>query len=328
MNRIERRDFIALLGALGSAAFSRSAGANESPLLVWFASATKSAASRWIGFLEEGLKNQNYIEGRDYRLVGRFADFHVERLPAVAQEVVRLAPAIIVAGAVDTALAARRVTSTIPIVSGALADAIDLGLAASYSRPGGNVTGITPYVDGLPAKQMEFAREVVPGAMKIGLLGNTNDPKAAPQRDELMAAAQKIGVAMVAPKVEAPNDLDDAVQTLKKEGVSVVIVLQTTMLLGQRQRLAKLFAENKIPAVYGYREHVDEGGLASYGVDLAWCWQHVAHYVRKILNGAHPGELPIEFPPKLVMVINLKTAKELGLNISPLLLARADEIIE
>jgi ABC-type uncharacterized transport system substrate-binding protein len=143
MKGIERRDFIALLGALGSAAFSSSAGASELPLLVWFASATKSAASRWTGFLEEGLKNQNYIEGRDYLLVGRFADFHVERLPAVAQEVVRLAPAIIVAGAVDTALAARRVTSTIPIVSGALADAIGLGLAASYSRPGGNVTGIT-----------------------------------------------------------------------------------------------------------------------------------------------------------------------------------------
>lgn len=330
MNYLNRREFIGLSSiALASAAFSAgSAAASKPPLLVYFASATKDAASRWIGFLESGLKEQGYTEGQNYELVGRFAEFQVERLPALAEEAVRLAPTVIVAGAVDTAVAARRVTSTIPIVSGALADAIDLGLAASYAHPGGNVTGITPYVDGLPAKQMEFAREIVPGAAKIGLIGNVNDPKAVPQRDELMAAAQKLGVTVVAPKVEAPGDLSGAVQALKNAGAAVVIVLQTTMLLGQRKQLALLFAETHLPAVYGYREHVDEGGLASYGVDLSWCWRHVANYVQKILQGAKPAELPIEFPPKLQMVINLKRAKELGLTIPPTLLARADEVIE
>jgi putative ABC transport system substrate-binding protein len=281
-----------------------------------------------MSFFEEGMKEQGYTEGQNYRLLGRFADFHVDRLPVVAEEVVQLRPAIIVAGAVDTAVAARRVSSTIPIVSGALADAINLRLAVSYTRPGGNVTGVTPYVEGLPAKQMEFAREIIPGAAKIGLIGNVNDPKAVPQRDELVAAARKLGVVMTIPKIESPDDLSGAIEALKRERVDIVIILQTTMLLGQRQRLAKLFAESRLPTVYGYREHVDEGGLASYGVNLAWCWRHVAIYVRKILEGANPGDLPIEFPPRLQMVINLKRAKDLGLVIAPSLLARADEIIE
>jgi putative ABC transport system substrate-binding protein len=330
MNYPRRREFIALSGvAVATAAFSTgSAAASEPPLLVYFASATKDAASRWIGFLQDGLKEQGYTEGENYKLVGRFAEFEVARLPSLAEEAVRLAPSIIVAGAVDTAVAARRATSTIPIISGALADAIDLGLAASYAHPGGNVTGITPYVDGLPAKQMEFAREIVPDAAKIGLVGNVNDPKAIPQRDELIAAAQKLGVTVIAPKVDTPSDLSAAVQGLKNAGVAIVIVLQTTMLLGQRKQLAQLFAEAELPAVYGYREHVDEGGLASYGVDLSWCWRHVASYVRKILHGAKPAELPIEFPPRLQMVINVKRAKELGLSVPPTLLARADEVIE
>jgi len=330
MNYLSRREFVGLSGiVLASAALSAGlAAASESPLLVYFASASKEAASRWIGFLENGLKEQGYTEGQNYRLVGRFAEFHVERLPALAEEAVRLAPVIIVAGAVDTAVAAHRATSTIPIVSGALANAIDLGLAASYAHPGGNVTGITPYVDGLPAKQMEFARELIPGATEMGLIGNVNDPKAVPQRDELMAVAQKLGVTVLAPKVEAPGDLSGAIQSLKNAGVAVVIVLQTTMLLGQRKLLAQLFAETRLPAVYGYREHVDEGGLASYGVDLSWCWRHIGSYVSKILHGAKPAELPIEFPPRLQMVINLRHARDLGLTISTTLLARADEVIE
>src|SRR5262249_44029567 len=162
-------------------------------------------------------------------------------------------------------------TSTIPIVSGFLADAVHLGLVASFAHPGGNVTGITPYVEGLPAKQMEFAREIVPGANKVGLLGNMNDPKARPQRYELEDTARSLEVNIVAPQIQIPEDLAGAVETLARERVDVVIVLQSTMLLSERRQIAALMAAKRLPAVYGYREHVDEGGLISYGIDIRWC---------------------------------------------------------
>lgn len=327
---MRRRDLLALLGGgtavLPVTAYTQSSGAR--PLLVWFGSATSSAGSRWMGFFREGLKQLGYTEGQNFELIGRFAEYHVERLPSVADEVVALKPVVIVAGAVDTAVAAKAKTSTIPIVSGALADAVHLSLIASYARPGGNVTGITPYIGELPAKQMELAHELVPAAEKIGLIGNMNDPKAPPQRDETQRAAEKLGIIVTVPEVGSPDDLNPAVKTLLNEGVKVVIVLQTTMLLAERQEIAKLLAVSRLPAVYGYREHVDEGGLVSYGVDLGWCWRHVATYVHKILNGAKPGDLPVEFPPKPQLVLNLKTASELGLTVPQSLLARADEAID
>ena len=304
------------------------AAPRERPLLVWFGSATELAASRFVGFLKEGLVELGYVDGRDIDIVGRFANNQMDRLPAVAEEVIGLKPAIIVAGAVDTSVAAKEATSTIPIVSGALADAVHLGLVASYAHPGGNVTGITPYIEGLPAKQMEFAREIVPGAHKVGLLGNLNDPKAVPQREELAEAGRTLEVEVIVPEVRSPEDLAVAIETLASDPVQVVIVLQTTMMLGQRKKIAELMAAKGLPAVYGYREHVDEGGLISYGVDLSWCWRHVATYVDKILKGAHPGDLPLELPPRVQMIVNLTTAKALGITIPPLLLARADEVID
>jgi putative ABC transport system substrate-binding protein len=235
---------------------------------------------------------------------------------------------VIVAGAVDAALVAKRVTSSIPIVSGALADADHLGLIASYARPGGNVTGITPYIAGLPAKQIELARELVSSATRIGVLGNMSDPKAPPQRDELKEAARKLGLTVVMGDLRGADGLAETIEALASESVDVVIVLQTTMLLSLRKPIAPLFAAKRLPAVYGYRQHVDEGGLISYGVNLGWCWQHLATYVHKILKGASPADLPVEFPPRLQMVVNMKTAHALGMTVPSILLARADELIE
>jgi putative tryptophan/tyrosine transport system substrate-binding protein len=327
---MRRREFVALLGgpvaAWPVATFAQAP--SERPLIVYFASATEWSASGFVGALKEGLGELGYVDGWNIDIGGRFANNQTDRLPAFAEEVVGLKPAIIVAGAVDTAVAAKKATSTIPIVSGALADAVHLGLVASYARPGGNVTGITPYIDGLPAKQMEFAREIVPGARKVGLLGNLNDPKAVPQRRELEEAGRTLEVEVIAPEVRSPEDLDDAIQKLVSDRAEVVIVLQTTMMLGQRKTIAGLMAAKRLPAVYGYREHVDEGGLISYGVDLRWCYRHLATYVDKILKGAAPGDLPLEFPARVQMVVNLTTAKALGITIPPLLLVRADEVIE
>lgn len=329
---MKRREFTTLLGgAVAVACWSsagRGQGQSKRPLVVWFGSGTTAAVGTWVGFLRKGLAELGYTDGRDLEILVRMAENRAERLPSLAQEIVALQPTVIVAGAVDSALVAKKATSTIPIVSGALADADHLGLIASYSRPGGNVTGITPYIDGLPAKQIELARELVPTAAKIGLLGNMNDPKAPPQRDELKKAAHALGLAVVIPEVRGAEEVGGAIQVLANERVDLAIVLQTTMMLSLRRDIAPMMAAKRLPAVYGYREHVDEGGLISYGVNLSWCWQHLAMFVDKILRGASPADLPVEFPPRVQMVVNMRTAKALGFVLPSTLLVRADEVIE
>ena len=210
----------------------------------------------------------------------------------------------------------------------ALADAVHLGLIKSEARPGGNVTGIEPYVAGLPAKQMEFAREIVPGATRIGLLTNLQDPKAPPQRQELVSAAKALELTIAEADINSPDEIQGAVETLANSRVDVVIVLQTGLLVSVGRQIAELATAKRLPTVYGYREHVLDGGLISYGVDLRWCYRRGAYFVDKILRGATPGELPVEFPTKMMLSINLKTAKALGIAVPPKLLDFADEVIE
>jgi putative ABC transport system substrate-binding protein len=274
------------------------------------------------------MRDLGYVEGQQFDIAYRFADGYVERLPRLADEMVGLNPSVILAPASGPAVAARKATTKIPIVTPALADAVHLGLIASVARPGGNVTGISPYVAGLPAKQLELAREVVPGAGSIGVLANLTDAKAPPQLQELKGAGQTLGINVVAAEADTPDDVDGAIRTLASQRTGVMIVLQTSMLLSERRRIAELVATARIPTVYGYREHVDAGGLISYGVDLRACFRRGAYFVDKILHGIAPGNLPVEFPTKLELVINLKAAKALDLTISPSLLVRADEVIE
>jgi putative ABC transport system substrate-binding protein len=307
---------------------ARADSSRPRPLIAWCSGLSQGSAAPVVGAFREGLRELGYTEGLNIEIVYRFGDGREDRIPALAEELAGLKPAVIVAVGTNIAVAVKKLTSTIPIVSGFLADAVNLGLIESYPHPGGNVTGVAPYMEGLPAKQIELAREVVPGATRVGILGNLNDPKAPPQRGELEDAAQSLGVRVVAPELRAPEDLNGAIQTLAKERVDVVVVLQTTMLLSERHQIAVSAAASRLPAIYGYREHVDEGGLISYGVDTRWCSRRTATYVDKILNGAAPGDLPVKFPSRLQLVVNLKTAKALGITIPPILLARADEVIE
>lgn len=327
---MRRRRFIILLGG-AAAVWPLAAHAqlpSNRPLIAYLSGATQWSGSKNLGFFQEGLRDLGYVDGRNIDIVPRFAEGRVERLPALAEELVRLKPALIVATAIDAAVAAKHVTATIPIVTPVLADAVHLGLIASYARPAGNVTGIMPYVAGLPGKQMELARAVVPGAGKVGLLGNMNDPKAPPQRQELEEAGRALGVTVVVPEVHGPDDLDGAIQVLARERVEVVIVLQTTLLLSERRHIAPLLAAHRLPAIYGYREHVEDGGLISYGVDLSWCFRHAATLVHKILQGTAPGDVPVEFPTRLDLVVNLNAAKALGITIPPTLLFQADKVIQ
>jgi putative ABC transport system substrate-binding protein len=327
---MRRREFISLLG--GAAAVwplaARAQPAAKRPLIAWLSLGAPVATRVFIDAFLQGMREHGYVEGRQFDITYRFADGYIERLPALADELVRLNPNVILAPASGPAVAAKNATATIPIVTPALADAVHLGLIASDSRPGGNVTGITPYVAGLPAKQMELAREVVPGAARIGVLANLSDPKAPAQWEELEAAGRKLGVNVVVADAPTPDDLDGAFQVLAGQRIDVIIVLQTSMLLSERRRIAVLAATTRLPAIYGYREHVDDGGLISYGVDLRACFRRGGYYVYKILNGVAPRDLPVEFPTKLELVINLKTAKALGLEMPATLLARADEVIE
>ena len=328
---IGRRKFF---GALGGAAVAWRSGvwaqvsAKERTLIGWLSGSASKVAGLFADDFLDGMRDLGYVDGRDFDMVSRYAEGIHDRLPALAEEIVGLKPSVIVAAAVNAAVPARAATSAIPIVCPALADAVHLGLIASEARPGGNVTGIEPYVPGLPAKQMEFAREIAPGATRIGLLTNLDDPKAPPQRQELVSAAKALELTVAEADVNAPDEIDGAMKALASARVDVIIVLQTGLLLSVGRQIADFAAAKRLPTVYGYREHVLDGGLISYGVDLRWCYRRGAYFVDKILRGTPPGELPVEFPSKMNLSINLTTAKALGIAMPPALLGLADEVIE
>jgi putative ABC transport system substrate-binding protein len=211
---------------------------------------------------------------------------------------VQLNPDIIVAPATK-AVAAKKATNTIPIVVPVLADPVELGFVASEARPSGNVTGIAPYVKGLPAKQLEIAREVVPGATRIGLVDDVNDPKAHPQRREIEAAGKDLEIKIIVAEVGTPSDIGSAFDALAAAGVEIVVVEQSNMLIVTRKQISEEAAAKKLPAVYGYRELVEAGGLISYGVNLNSCFHRAAYYVDRILKGAKPGDYQWNFRPTL-----------------------------
>jgi putative tryptophan/tyrosine transport system substrate-binding protein len=328
IKHLKRRECISLLSAtLACPLVARAQVSADRPLIACLSSGPYGRVPLIAGFQEE-MRDLGYYGGRNIDVVYRFGEDHLERLPALAEELVRLKPAVIMAPTVVDAVAARKATATIPIVSAALADPVGLGLVASIAQPGGNVTGIMPDVDRLPRKQIELAREIVPGAGSVGILGNMGDPQAASQRRELEEAAGTLGVKIIVSGVVTPADLEGAIATLASERVEVVIALQTAMLLNERRQIATLLAAKRLPTVYGDRAHVEAGGLIGCGIDLGWCGRRAAIYVQKILTGGAPGDLPVEISTRIEMVINLTTTKALGLAIPEAIWLRADEVIE
>jgi ABC-type uncharacterized transport system substrate-binding protein len=279
----------------------------------------------------QGLRDLGYVEGRNVMIEIRDAEGKLERLPALAAELVALKVDIILAASTPQAFAAKQATRTLPIVFAAADDAVGSGLVTSLARPGGNVTGLSFLAPELVGKRLEPLKQVVPGVTRVAVLwqpGGLGERTEQDQLKEADVAAQALGVRVQFVEAKGPADIDRAFSDMTRARAGALTVLTGVMLFGERRRLVDLAAKNRLPAVYGWRDAVNAGGLMSYGADLADLFRRAATHVDKILKGAKPGDLPIEQPTKFELVINLKTAKALGLTIPPSLLLRADQVIE
>jgi len=286
--------------------------------------------SPFLGAFRQGLRELGWVEGQNIVIDYRYAEGRFDRLPDLAAELVQLKVDIIVAVATQGVAAAKNATETIPIVmiSGS-ADPVGLGFIASLARPGGNVTGLSfsvgPEISG---KQLELLKEIVPKVRRVAILSNPATPIQPRFLREVTLAAQSLAVQLQLLEGRGPNEFDGAFAAMAKERVGALLVVADSLFIFHRTRLADLAARSRLPAAYGVREHVEAGGLMSYGPSLRDLFRRGATYVDKILKGAKPADLPVEQPTQFELVINLKTAKALGLTIPQSLLQRADEVIQ
>ncbi len=320
----------ALAGGLLAAPLAAEAQPAGKVPRVAYLSASSAASATWgVEAFRQGLRELGYIEGRNILIEYRWADGRFDRLPALAADLARLAVDVIVASNTPAALAARNATGTIPIVLVTSGDPVGSGLVASLARPGGNVTGLSLFSTlAMSGKQLELLKQAFPTVSHVAVLANPANPPTAGLLTETELAARPLGLRLRVVPVREPKEFDDAFAMMKNERVPALLVIADPLVNDHRGRIVAFSATNRLPAIYPYRTFVDAGGLMSYGVDLSDLSRRAATYVDRILKGAKPAELPIEQPTKFELVINLKTAKALGLTIPPSLLQRADQVIE
>jgi len=282
----------------------------------------------YLDVLRRGLRELGYVEGQSITIEYRWAEGKYERLPDLASELVRLKVDVIVAVGTVVVQAAKQTTQTIPIVMTNVDDPVATGLVASMARPGGNITGLSLMSHELVGKQLGLLREVVPKVSRVAVLWNPANPANAHQLREAEVAASALGVRLQPLEAQRPSEIDRAFAAMTRERMGALLVLLDSMLLVQRERIADLAAKNRLPTVYGLRWHAEAGGLMAYGANLLDMVRRIAGFVDRILKGAKPADLPVEQPTNFELVINLKTAKALGLTIPPALLGRADEVIQ
>ena len=277
--------------------------------------------------LTEGLRGLGYVEGQNTIIERRFSEGKFERFPDLAAELVRLKVDVIVAAGTPAPEAARRATTAIPIVMTNHGDPVGTGLVASLARPGGNVTGLSLLFPELVGKQLELLKEAVPKVSRVAVLWNPTNKTHPLSLREAEVAARSLGIQLQFLEVRAPDEFESAFVAITKERASALLVLPDPVLVGHRTRIAELSAKSRLPAMAGLREHARAGSLMSYGPDLRDNFRRAATFVDKILKGAKPADLPVEQPTKFELVINLKTAKALGLTIPDSVFIRADEVI-
>jgi putative tryptophan/tyrosine transport system substrate-binding protein len=286
-------------------------------------------ASPLVEAFRQGLRERGWVEGQSIAIEFLWAEGQLERLPNLAAELVRLKVDVIVAiGGTPVSLAAKRATDTIPIVMAVGADPVGTGLVASLAQPGGNITGLTLFAPGLEGKRLELLKEAVPGMSRVAVVSNPVNPAAARMVRETEVAAEALRIPLQLLEVRDPGEFEGAFAAATSAQADALIVLPDPMLTAQRTRIVELATKHRLPAMYGFREDAEAGGFMAYATDYPDLLRRAAAFVDKILKGTKPADLPVEQATKFELIINLKTAKALGLTLPPLLLFQADEVIQ
>jgi putative ABC transport system substrate-binding protein len=325
---MKRREFIAGLGSAAAWPVVARAQQPALPVIGWLGPQSADDAYKSIVAFLQGLKDTGYVEGQNVAIEYRWAENQYDRLAALAADLVRRRVAVIVAVGTIVALAAKAATTTIPIVSGTGVDPVALGLVASLNRPGGNLTGFVLLSAELVPKRLQLLRELMPNAAVFGILVDPARPDTQSVIPDLRAAARTLGLQVVVVSARTDSDLEAAYATFSQQRVDAVLVGNGAYFIRRREQLAALAAGHALPTIFEYREFVLAGGLMSYGSNLAYSYHLAGIYAGRILKGEKPADLPVEQATKLELVINLKTAKALGLTIPETLLATADEVIQ
>jgi len=324
-----RREFVGLLG--GTTLLPLAARAQQAmlPVVGFLSSRSPDEAAIHTDAFRRGLTEAGFVDGRNVNIVFRWAEGHYESLPALAKELVDLRVSVILAGGgTPSARAAKEATATTPIVFVIGDDPVKVGLTASFNRPGANLTGVSFLTGELGAKRLGLICELVPKATAVSVLLNPNDPAAEPHRQDVYTAAQALGRRLLVLYARTEADFEAHFATMKQEQVGALVVENDPFFDSQRDRIMSLAARYAVPAIYHIREFPAAGGLMSYGASLADTYRQVGNYAGRILKGEKPADLPVIQPTKFELVVNLTTAKTLGLDVPPSLLARIDEVIE
>ena len=280
----------------------------------------------YLDGFQQGLRERGYVYGQNVVVEFRATDGSVDPLPRLTEELLRLKVDVFLASAAPAAVAVRRATTSVPIVFVGVVDPVGLGLVPSLGRPGGSITGLATTSADFACKRLELLRAIVPSLRRVAVLWHPANPSNPIQLKGAQAAARALGMRLEPVSIQGPNDFDSASKAVP--GADGLLFLESPLFTTHRARLAELAARSRLPAIYGQREYVEVGGLMSYGTHFKDLYRRAAWYVDKILKGAKPGDLPVEQPTNFELVINLKTAKALGLTIPPSLLQRADQVIE
>jgi putative tryptophan/tyrosine transport system substrate-binding protein len=325
---MRRREFIAVIS--GAVTWPLVAHAQQPmPVIGFLNAASPGPLRQQITAFLGGLKESGYVEGQNVAIEYRWAEGQYDRLPALVADLVKQRVSVIVSGGgAPAVLAAKAATTTIPIVFSLGADPIGLGLVASLNRPGGNITGAYQFTSGLEAKRLGLLHEMVPKATSVAVLINSNFADAENQLRDVQEAAARLGVQLVIVRANAESDFDPAFSTLVRERAGALLVCGSPFFNIRREQLVVLAARHAVPAIFEWRDFAAAGGLMSYGTSLADAYHQVGVYAGQILRGSKPGDLPVVQSTKFELVINLSTAKTLGIEVPPTLSARADEIIE
>ena len=327
---MKRRAFLALAGS-AMVTWPLAARAQQLPKIHRIGileTVSSSLNAKNLDALRRGLRELGYVENQNYILEYRSADGNGERFPALVDELVRLHVDLIVTRGTPAAQAAKNVTETIPIVMAAIGEPLGVGDVASLARPGGNVTGLSAFATELAGKRVELAKELWPGSSTVALLHNMGNPVAPPHWEETKKAAKALGIEAVLLDIRSRDDISGAFETANARHVDTLMVGIETLIQENRQLITDLAAKHRLAAIYASKEFVDIGGLMAYGVSYPDLYFRSATFIDKIFHGAKPGDLPVEQPTKLELIVNLQAAKALGLAVPAALLSRADEVIE